>query len=62
MKADVQVSRQGTLFLFNPLTPGAQTWLETRTDGLWYGGALVVENRYARYLAQAMLDEGFKVI
>jgi hypothetical protein len=55
---DVRVENCGSLFLFRPLTNAAQEWLEEHTDGLWFGGALAVEPRYALDLAQGMLDDG----
>ena len=59
-KPDVLVRNEGTLFLFCPLTSRAKNWIDERVqpDALWFGGALVVEHRFARALAQGMFDEG----
>ena len=60
---DVKVENHGTLFLFRLLTDAARDWVEAHVDpeAQWFGGALVVEHRYARDLAQGMLDDGLAV-
>lgn len=55
---DCTVENCGSIFLFRPESDSAREWLEENTDGQWFGGALAVEPRYARDLADAMLDEG----
>lgn len=60
---DVTVSRSGSLFLFQPLTPTAKEWIDGQvgTEATFFGSALVVEHRYAHDLAQGMLDDGLVV-
>jgi hypothetical protein len=57
---DVLVANDGTVFLFNPLTPRAKEWIEehVHSDARWFGTTLVVEHRYAWALAQGMQDAG----
>jgi hypothetical protein len=57
---DVLVRNEGTVFLFCPLTPQANEWIDehVQSDAQWFGNALVVEHRYAWGLAQVMKDEG----
>lgn len=60
-KADVEVENHGTILLFRPQTDAAREWLTSHVDSeaQWFGGALVVEPRYAADLAQGLQDEGF---
>jgi hypothetical protein len=57
---DVLVRNEGTLFLFCPLTPRAEEWIDehVQSDAQWFDNALVVEHRYAWGLSQVMKDEG----
>jgi hypothetical protein len=59
--ADIQVENHGTILLFRPQTDAAREWLTAHVDSeaQWFGGALVVEPRYAADLAQGLEDEGF---
>jgi len=61
---DVEISRDGSLFLVQPHTSRAQAWIEQNvsSEALWFGGALVVEHRYILDLAQGMIDAGLTVI
>ena len=61
--ADVLVRREGSLFLFNPLTERAKAWIDENVDpdATWFGDALVAEHRYAFDLAQGMIDAGLEV-
>lgn len=61
-KVDVAVQNHGSIFTFLPKSERAEVWLREHTDGTWWGGALTVEHRYARDLAQAMMDSGFNVV
>jgi len=60
---DVTVENHGTVFLFNLLTDAARAWVEENVpdDAQYFGGALAVEPRYARDLAQGMIDDGMTV-
>jgi hypothetical protein len=56
---DVLVRNEGSVFVFCPLTTEAKQWIGERVlDPLWFGSALVVENRYAWTLAIGMQDAG----
>jgi len=63
MEADIIIQNQGSIFLFRPLTRAAEEHLigNVQDDAQWFGGALVVEHRYARDLAAALTEEGFIV-
>jgi hypothetical protein len=61
MTADVLVENHGTIFLFRPITDTAEAWLREHTAGEWFGGALVVEHRYAGDLAEGLQEEGFAI-
>jgi hypothetical protein len=47
--------------LVRPVSDEARTWLEENTAGQWFGGALVVEPRYALDLVHGLQAEGFEV-
>jgi hypothetical protein len=57
---DVLVRNEGTVFLFNPLTPRAKEWMlqNVHPDAQWFGTTLVVEHRFAWALAHGMQDDG----
>jgi len=56
---DVTVQNEGTIFLFHLHTDAAREWVgEYVPDPAWFGESLAVEHRYARDLAQGMLDDG----
>ncbi len=61
---DVRVQNEGTLYLFHLLTDAAQEWVEENVQGeaQLCAGALVVEHRYARDLANGMLAHGLEVV
>lgn len=58
---DVLITDHGSIILFEPLTPAATAFLTENTseEAQWFGHALCVEPRYARDLAQGLVDEGF---
>ena len=62
-QSDFTFSNQGSLFLVTPNTEAAKTHLKENTgeEVQWWAGALVVEPRYARDLADCLLAEGFSV-
>ena len=57
---DVLLCNEGTVFLFCPLTPRAEKWIEehVQSDAQWFGNALAVEHRYAWGSAEGMKNEG----
>jgi hypothetical protein len=63
LKPDFLVENHGSIFLFRPLNGTARRHLEERTseDAQWFAGALAVEHRFARDLAQQLLDAGWGV-
>ena len=60
---DVRIQNHGSIFLFDPQNAGAEGHLRENVsqEALWFGGALVVEPRYARELAAALRAEGFQI-
>ena len=61
---DIQVTNHGSIMLFQPMSELGQSWLDEHLDGSdvqYWGNAVVVEPRYARGLADAMLDDGLEV-
>lgn len=61
--SDFQIQRAGNIFLFHPQNDEAREHLEQHVaeDAQWWAGKLCVEHGCARPLAQALMDEGFKV-
>jgi len=62
-QTDFAMSDQGSIFLFTPLTPAAETWwAENVGDGaMTFGTAFVVEHRYARDIADGIVADGLTV-
>ena len=62
-RTDVVISPEGTLFLFYLLSPAAEQWVEYNVCGerRFFGGALVVEHRFAEELALGMSNDGLRV-
>lgn len=59
---DVEVEREGGLFMFQPRTDAAREWIEEHVaDPLWFAGALVVEHGVAADLAAGMSGAGLEV-
>ena len=63
LTTDARISHHGSIFLFHLLTDRASEWVEeyVRDDRMMFGGALVVEHRYALDLAQGMVRDGLVV-
>jgi hypothetical protein len=61
--ADVTVTGEGTVCLFQPLTHAAEDWMEEHVVGetQWFGSALCVEHRYAGDLAQGMQEDELRL-
>lgn len=64
MDADFTIQNEGSIYLFRPLTPAAAAHIEENVseEAQWFGGALVVEHRYAGDLAAQLQEEGFTLI
>lgn len=63
-KTDVEVSNEGTVFAFQPLTPEAEHFFkeEVKTEPWqWFGSSLIVDHRYAREFALACNENGLVV-
>lgn len=60
---DIRVENHGSIMLFRPLNDGARKHLEenVQDDAQWFGGALVVEPRYAEGLAANLEAEGYRL-
>ncbi len=60
---DVHVVNLGTIFTFEPRTRAAREWIADNVfEPMWFGGALAVDHRYARPLAEGMLEAGLVVL
>lgn len=60
--SDVRVHNHGTIFTFELLTTDAELWVEDAVvDPMFMLGRLIVEHRYARALAEGMLNDGLEV-
>ena len=61
--ADFEVERSGGLFLFRPQNEAAKQHLRDHVgeEAQWWAGALVVEHRFARELADKLIEQGFVV-
>ena len=58
-KLDVEISNQGTIFLFFLISQEAREWVqENVAEPLWFGNALACEARYAPELAYGMITGG----
>jgi hypothetical protein len=59
---DIHIQNEGTVVLFRPLTQAANDWIEEniRGDAQWFGGALVVEHRYAGDVVVGIVGAGLK--
>lgn len=62
--ADIEISDQGSIVLFRPISPEAQAFFDDNVgseDWQWMGGALAVEARYAPALWEGLIRDGFSV-
>lgn len=60
---DVHVMNHGSLFAFELLTSEAREWVDQNVseDAQFFGGALMVEPRYAQDIAAGMQNDGLEV-
>lgn len=59
---DVHVVNHGSIFTFEPRTRVAREWIADHvSDPVWFSGTIAVEHRFARDLADGMLDAGLVV-
>jgi len=63
-KPDVEVENCGNFYLFRALTARAARWIDRHVEAnrIMFAGALAVDHRFARDLADAMLADGLGVI
>ena len=63
IQLDVHVVNHGSLFAFELLTAASREWVDENVsdEAQFFGGALMVEHRYAQDLAQGMLNAGLAV-
>lgn len=61
MEGLIYVENHGSIVLFRPMGEMAGEWLQDHTDGMWFGGALVVEPRYVGGLAAGAQEDGLVV-
>jgi len=61
--SDFIIQNEGSIVLFRPLNEAAREHIEgnVQDDAQWFGGALVVEHRYANDLIEALMQEGFTI-
>ena len=60
---DFLVENHGTVFLLQPLTPAANSWVEENLpeDRLTFGHAVVVEHRYIADIVAGAQADGLEV-
>lgn len=60
MKIDFQLTDEGEIVLFTPLTERAREWVGTNVaeDRQWFGPSLVIEPEFASVLVHEMVTEG----
>ena len=63
-EADFRIENHGSIFLLDPRNATAEAYLgdHVSEEALWFGGAVVVEPRYAGDLIQALQAEGFRIV
>lgn len=56
---DVRIVNHLSTVAFEPLTDAAREWIEEHVvEPMWFGGAVMVEPRYADGLAEGMHNDG----
>jgi len=57
---DFSVENHGSIFLLQPLSPAANSWIEENLpeDRLTFGGAVVVEHRYIADIVRGAQQDG----
>ena len=62
--ADLVITNEGPVFIFQPLTDKAREWLEEAVESdpyQWLGNSLAVEHRYAALLAEEAQKDGLTI-
>jgi hypothetical protein len=62
-ESDFVVENHGTIFLLQPLTPAANSWIEENLpeDHMTFGGAVVVEHHYIADIVHGAIADGLEV-
>ena len=62
-ETDVTIERHGNIFLFNLFSKNAEEWVchNTSEDRTMWGNALVVDQHYAKEIAQGMRLDGLEI-
>jgi hypothetical protein len=57
---DFLVENHGTIFLLQPLTPAANSWIDDHLpeDRMTFGSAVCVEHRFIRDIVRGILNDG----
>ena len=60
---DFFVENHGTIFLLQPLTPAANSWVEENLpeDRMTFGGAVAVEHRYIADIVRGAQNDGLVI-
>jgi hypothetical protein len=60
---DFIVENHGTIFLLQPLTPAAISWIQENLpeDHMTFGSAVVIEHRYIGDIVRAAMRDGMGV-
>lgn len=60
---DFLVENHGTIFLLQPLTPAALSWIEEHLpeDRLTFAGAVVVEHRFIADIVRGAIADGLVI-
>lgn len=58
---DIRLENHFTLWLARPMSAEGREWLETHTDGQWFGGALVIEPRFVDLVVDGAIGDGLCV-
>ena len=61
---DFVVENHGSVFLLQPLTPAANSWVEEHLpqDRITFGGAIVVEHRYIWGIIEGIQSDRLTVV
>ena len=61
---DFFVENHGSIFLLQPLTPAANSWVEEHlpTARLMFGGAIAVEHRFIWAILLGLQDDGLLAV
>jgi hypothetical protein len=62
-RSKIEVARVGyTMFGFTPQTASAAKWMRGAFDAVWSGDTMLVDQRYARGVADILEQRGLSVV